>query len=404
MSAFEFTALDDQGRKQRGVLEGDTARQIRQILRDRHWSPLSVEEVTQSKTSSGPKLRRGPRIGAADLALLTRQFATLISAALPVDEALHALSRQTNKGRIKAILIAVRSQVMEGYSLARAMEQYPSVFNETYRTTIEAGEASGKLAIVLERLADYVEEKQALQQKMIQAMIYPVILTLVALGVISLLMLYVVPDVIQVFTHMNQTLPILTRILIQVSHFLQAYIGLLLLGLGGVLLGIVLLLRQPAIRYQFHRLLLKLPVIGPLVLANNTARFSRTFHVLLSSGIPAMEALKAAARTIANLPMRRVVDEAAQRVKEGSSLHKALDRGGYFPPLLIHLIASGEASGRLDQMLQRAAQSQEDALENRLSTLMALLEPLMILIMGFIVLLIVLSILLPIMDMNQIIK
>ncbi len=405
MSAFEFTALDAQGHKQRGILEGDTPKQIRQALRERQWSPLTVTEAVQKSPSSGKlSLSQRQRIGTADLVLVTRQLATLVNAALPIDEALQALSKQTAKAKVRKILVAVRSQVLEGQSLAHALSQFPQAFSETYRTTIEAGESSGKLGTVLERLADYEESRQALQQKMVQALIYPAILTTIALGVISLLMLYVVPDIVQVFDHLDQELPLLTQMLIKTSEFLQQYISFMLIVGGISLLLISAFFKRPTPKFFLHRFLLKLPILGQLTKTANTARFSRTFHILLNSGIPALEALLISARIIKNLPMRKSVEAAAKRVKEGSSLNHALDEGGYFPPMMIHLIASGESSGRLEEMLERAAKNQENELENYLSTLMALLEPVMILAMGGIVLTIVLSILLPIMDMNQLVQ
>jgi general secretion pathway protein F len=403
MGAFEYTALDARGREKSGVLEGDAARQVRQQLREQGLTPLSVEAVQQREARSQRALFRR-RISSTDLALITRQMATLMRSGLPIDEALTTVSRQTEKARLKSMMAAVRSRVMEGHPLAVALGDFPHVFSELFRSTVAAGEQSGHLDVVLERLADYTESRQQLSQKMMLALIYPALLTLVAIAVVVLLLAYVVPQVVQVFDNIGQELPLLTRGLIASSEFLQAY-GVALLGLLVVaVVAFVYLLRITTFRYGVHRLLLRMPLISRLVRGLDTARFARTFSILVASGVPVLDGMRISAQVMSNLPMREAVEAAAKRVREGSGIHLALESCGYFPPMTVHLIASGEASGKLEEMLERAAIGQEREMETLISGLMGLFEPLLIVSMGGIVLVIVLAILLPIFDLNQLVQ
>ena len=404
MGAFEFTALDDRGRSHKGVLEGDAPRQIRQQLRDKGWTPLSVDEVSLRRGKQQRQSVRGGKVSATDLAVVTRQLATLVESGTPLDESLYTVSQQTEKARLQSVMLAVRSRVKEGHALAEAFGEFPAIFPELYRATVAAGESTGHLDAVLTRLADYTESRQELLQTITQALIYPIVLSLTALAVVALLLGYVVPQVVGVFQDLGQTLPFLTRALIATSGFVVAYgIYILLLAVAAGMLFRTMLKRE-TFRYAWHRFLLGVPLIGRLVKVLNTARFSRTFSILIGSGVPVLESLRIAAAVIGNLPMREAVQKAARRVREGAALNVALDQSGYFPPLMIHLLASGEASGKLEDMLERAANSQERDLENRISTLMKLFEPLVILVMGVVVLIIVLAILLPIFDLNQLVK
>ncbi len=405
MGAFEFVALDEQGRQRKGMREADTARQIRQQLRDARWTPLEVHEIAQREGGSRERRFVGLRgISSTDLALLTRQLATLVRSALPVEEALQAVARQTEKSRIKAILLAVRAKVTEGHSLASGLQSFPRVFPELFRATVAAGEQSGHLDTVLERLADYTERRQILRQKMGLALFYPILLTVMAFLITGLLLAFVVPEVVQVFADIGQQLPPLTRALIAISEFLQANgLLMLVLGAGLVVLWFWLLRREP-VRLFAHRLLLRMPLLAKLVRGSNAARFARTFSILMGSGVPVLEALRISAQVLANLPMRHAVLQVADRVREGSSIHSALEKIGHFPPMVIHLIASGEASGNLEEMLERAASNQERELETFTAALLGLFEPLLILLMGGLVLLIVVAILLPVFDLNQLVR
>ncbi len=404
MPAFEYTALNPKGREVRGVLEGDTPRQVRQQLREGGLTPLEVEEV---KSREGRRVRMpglGRGIGAMDLALLTRQLATLVRSGLPIEEALGTVARQSEKPRIRSMLMAVRTRVMEGHTLARGLSDFPHVFPDIYRTTVEAGEQSGHLEVVLERLADYTENRQQMRQKIQLALFYPAILTAMALLVTIALLAYVVPEVVQVFEGIGQELPWLTRTLIAVSDGLRDYGLWMLLGL--VLAGMAAgwLLKKPGPRTAWHRVILRMPLAGRMARGMNTARFARTLSILSASGVSVLEALRISAQVVASLPMRDAIQTVAQRVREGSGIGNALERTGYFPPITVHLIKSGEASGSLDAMLERAAVNQERELEARIGMIMGILEPVLILVMGLVVLVIVLAILLPIFELNQLVN
>ncbi len=404
MPAFEYLALDSGGRKRKGVAEGDTARAVRARLRQDGLNPLQVEEVREQARSTGGLSRSGRGISPLDLALATRQMATLARAGLPVEEILGTVARQTEKARIRNVLTAVRTRVMEGHALAPAMAAFPRVFPDLYRTTVAAGEQSGHLDLVLERLADYTESRNALRQKVSLALFYPLILTLVAIGVTVALLAFVVPEVVQVFAGIGQDLPWLTRALIATSDALRDY-GLWALALLVLALFVLRrVLRHERWRNRYHRLLLRLPLIGRLARGLNTARFARTLSILAASGVPLLDALRTSGEVIGNRPMRAAVAAAAQRVREGSGIGRALEQSGYFPPMTVHLIKSGESSGKLNEMLERAAETQERELETRIAMVVGLFEPLLIVTMGGVVLTIVLAILLPIFELNQLVN
>lgn len=404
MGAFEYTAVDHAGRQKRGVIEGDTARVVRQTLRERGLIPLGVTEVAE-KEARRPRvltLRRG--ISSMDLALVTRQLATLVRSSMPLEESLLAVSQQTEKPRLKSILLGVRSRVMEGHSLAEGLAEFPQAFPELYRATVAAGEQSGHLDAILERLADYAEVRQQLRQRVGHALIYPIILTALSILIVSGLLVYVVPQVVGVFENTGQDLPALTAGLIAMSDFLRAH-GLVLVIVLGVI-GYLLrrILRRPGPRRKYHVLLLRLPVVGKLVQGVNTARFTRTLSILSSSGVPVLDALRIAGEVVNSVPMREAVDETAVRVREGAPIGTSLGASRLFPPMTMHLISSGEASGELDAMLERAAVSQEREVDSLISTMLSILEPMLILLMGALVLLIVLSILLPIFSLNELVS
>ncbi len=402
MGAFEYKALDSRGRERKGVLEGDTARQVRQQLRDQGMAPLDVVEVVQREKRSGGRpasFQRG--VNATDLALITRQLSTLVQSGLPIEEALRAVSQQCEKPRLKSMLVGVRSKVMEGHTLATALGDFPHVFTDLYRATVSAGEQSGHLDVVLDRLADYTETRQQMRQEIMQALIYPVVLVVVSILVVSLLLAFVVPEVVKVFDDMGQELPTLTVVMIATSDFIRES-GLLLLGvIVALFITMKAVLRKPGPKRWYHHLQLKTPLISKLVRGANAARFARTLSILSQSGVPVLEALRIAEQVVSNIPMRSAVEAAAKHVSEGASMHKALEKSGYFPPMTIHLIASGESSGKLDEMLARAADSQELELNAVMKIIMGVFGPIIILVMGGAVMLIILAILLPIFNMNE---
>ncbi len=404
MSTFEYTALDTRGRTRKGIIEGDTPRDARSHLRNQGLTPLSVTAIQERRDNDKKSLLPKRRVGIVELTLATRQLATLSRAAMPLEECLNAVSGQTGHKGLRAILLAVRSKVLEGHSLAVAMEAYPSLFSDLYRETVAAGERTGQLDGVFERLADYLETSQKLRQSVGLAMIYPIIVLTFALLVTIALLTYVVPEVTRVFADFDQELPWLTRALITISDFLQNH-GLFLFIMAVIgPLTVRILLQQERIRERYHRLLLSLPLISRLTRGMNSARFARTFGILTGSGVPVLEGLTISGRVVENLPMRRAVEKASDRVREGGNIHQALGESRLFSPMVIHLVASGEASGDLAGMLDRAATAQEQEVETLVATLAGLFEPLLILFMGGMVLTIVVAILLPVFDLNQLIQ
>ncbi|MGA4634209.1 GspF family T2SS innner membrane protein variant XcpS [Pseudomonas solani] len=404
MAAFEYLALDARGRPQKGVLEADSARQVRQLLREKQLAPLEVKATrTREQAASGGRLGFARGLSARDLALVTRQLATLVQAALPIEEALRAAAAQSTSPRIQSMLLAVRARVLEGHSLAGSLREFPAAFPELYRATVAAGEHAGHLGPVLEQLADYTEQRQQSRQKIQLALLYPVILMCASLGIVSFLLGYVVPDVVRVFIDSGQTLPLLTRGLIALSDFVKHWGWMVALLAIAAFIGARVALREEAIRSRWHGLVLRIPLVGGLVRATDTARFASTLAILTQSGVPLVEALGIGAEVIANRVIRTDVILAAQKVREGGSLTRALEASGQFPPMMLHMIASGERSGELDQMLARTARNQENDLGAQIALLVGLFEPFMLVFMGAVVLVIVLAILLPILSLNQLV-
>ena len=402
MGAYEYQALDEKGHTRKGILTGDTPRQVRQMLRDQGMVPLALNPISE-KTAQGQISPSRKRMPAAELAVITRQFSTLLGAGLTIEEALQGLIEQSGNHRIRSILTAVRSSVMEGVSLSDAIGNFPAAFPSLYRASLHAGEETGRLDLVLDRLADYKENTTALRRRILIALIYPVILTVVAILIVTGLLTYVVPKVVKVFEESGQTLPLLTRGMITISEFLQTWGLWLLLAiiLGAFIFRLVF--RPPAARLVLHRFFLGVPLLGSIVRNLNTSTMARTLAIMSGSGVPLLSAMTASSQVVNNLAMRKAMERARIDVGEGMSLSKALKKSGLFPPLLTQMVASGESSGRLDEMLEKSALVQENELEARTSIMVGLFEPMMILIMGAIVLVIVLAILLPIFDLNELI-
>ncbi|NBF04673.1 type II secretion system inner membrane protein GspF [Pseudomonas sp. Fl5BN2] len=404
MAAYEYLAMCAAGKKSSGVLEADSPRQARQMLRERQLIALKVT-ATQGKRSTGAGTTKvaGGGLSSAELALLTRQLATLVQASLPLEEVLAAVAAQCEKQRLKSMLLAVRARVLEGYSLAVALGGYPKAFPDLYRATVAAGERSGHLDQVLMNLADYTEASQAARQQIQLAMLYPSILMVAAISIVGFLLGFVVPDVIKVFIDSGQQLPLLTRGLIATSGVLRDYGLLLLILIGAGITAARVALRQPANRERWHALVLNLPLIGGLVRASNCTRFVSTLAILGRSGVPLLDALEIASEVVANQKIRTGLKDIVRGVREGISLTRALELNGSFPPMMLYMIASGERSGELDSMLERASLQQEQQLANRIALLVGLFEPAMLVFMGASVLVIVLAILMPILSLNQLI-
>jgi len=407
MPAFRYKALNAEGKLVKGVLEGDSDRHVRAILRERRLKPVAVESAGSAGAKAGRDWRSvftQTKVSTADLALLTRQLATLIQSNMPIDESLRATAEQSRKPRIKALMLQVRARVAEGHTLAYALGEYPAVFDDMYRAMVSAGEHAGFLAQVLMQLADYTERRQYTQQKLMMALIYPFILLGVAVSVVVALMIYVVPELVGIFAHTNSQLPPLTVALIAVSDFLQNSGLWLLLSIIVLVFSWGYWVGIEANRKRWHRVLLKLPFASGVVVAMDTARFASTLSILMASGVPLLEGLRIASAVLTNRVLRDDAEAVAIAVEEGGSLHRALGVSGRFPPMMVHMVASGEASGELEQMLERSATNQERELEMTMGTVSALFEPLMVVFMGGMVLTIVLAILLPIFDLNSMVR
>ena len=404
MAAYEYIALDARGKQKKGVLEADSIRQIRQLLRDQGLVPLEVDNAREQTAGGGFSLADlGRRLGPLDRVLFTRQLATLISAGLPIEEALSAIAQQSEKQSVRSLVMAIRSKVLEGHSLASSLADYPRSFSHLYRSTIAAGEQSGYLDRVLENLAGYEERQFESRRDVDMAMLYPVLLTLFAFGIVGALMVYVVPDMIGVLENMGQELPLSTRILISLSEFAQAYWWLIIVGVVLMVVGLRWVLQQPGARLAWDRQKLSMPMVSRITRSANAARYANTLSILTSSGVPLVEAMNIAAEVVSNQWLKRRLADATQRVSEGSSLRVALESVGYFPAMLLHMVASGESSGELDAMLEKVAIYQQSEVERIVTTLVRLFEPAMLVVMAVLVMFIVMAILLPILTMNQLV-
>ena len=400
MAAFNYTAINAMGKRQKGVIEAENDRQAREMLRQQDLTPLSVVSAKEARKQNRSSLLSRKKMKYTELSLMTRQLATLLAAGMPLDSALSSVAEQAENDHVKSIILGVRAKVSEGFPLAVGMAEFPSAFPELYRTTVASGEKSGKLDQVLNELAEYTEKQHRIKQKVSQALIYPSLMTFVSVCIVVFLLLYVVPKIVNVFSQTGHGIPTLTLILIVVSHFIKNF-GLYLVGL--ILIGIVLFrrgMKKEHFRRRYYNWVMKLPVIGKAVKTINTARFARTFGILHAATVPVIDAMTAASELITPLSMREAVMQAVEQVRSGSNISKALGGTQYFPPILIHLIASGEQSGQLDTMLRKAAENQEVAVENTIQSSLTLFEPVLILVMGAIVLFIVLAVMLPIFDLD----
>ncbi|MBM4205026.1 MAG: type II secretion system protein GspF [Gammaproteobacteria bacterium] len=401
MAAFEYTALDTSGKERRGVVEGDSQRQARQALRDQGLTPLEVNPAAEISKSKVPVFTLRRSLNRMDRVLITRQLATLIRASLPLEEALFAIAQQSDKQSVNALVMGIRSKVLEGFSLAASLAEFPGSFPPIYRSTIASGEQSGHLDDVLENLAEYLERQYESSRNVEMALIYPVTLLVLAIIIVAALMVYVVPDMVEVIQNTGQELPVMTAVLISISSFLADWWWAVV---GGVILLVITvrqMLMQPDIREKVDRQLLHLPLLRRITRSANAARYANTLSILGGSGVPLVDGMTIAQEVVSNTHLKKRLSHATQKVSEGSSLRAALDTVGYFPPMLLHMVASGEASGELDAMLNRVAIHQQSEVERIVATIVSLFQPAMLILMGGVVFFIVLAVLLPILNMNQ---
>jgi general secretion pathway protein F len=396
---FRYQAMTVAGQKIQGTLDATDERQARQQLRENGLYLLKM------KAQRGRFLqKRQVKISSAELTLFTRQLATLCSAALPLEESLSVIARQSASKKLHGILEQVRNAILEGHTLSDALGHFPAIFDSLYRTLIKAGEKSGMLAPVMEKLADYNESRQQTRAKLAQSLIYPVMLTSVAIVVVIILLTTVVPRVAEQFIHMKQQLPLTTRTLLAISSALQHAGPMFLVVLVLAICGFLYWLKRGDHRHRFHAALLRFAFPGRLLCALNCARYLRTLSILQASGVPLLEGMKLSTESISNLAARQRLDVAAENVRQGNSIHLSLEKTALFPPMMLYMIASGEKSGQLSMLMTRAADNQEALLQNRIAIALAIFEPALIIVMAMIVLFIVVSVLQPILQLNSMIS
>ena len=401
MAAFQYTAVNGAAKEEQGIIQADSLNQARELLRVKGLYPLEIKIALASNLKSKPNFFSA-KLSTKQLALITRQFATLLAAGLPIADALNAVAEQNEQAKLKSLLMSVRSKVLEGHGLAAAMRDYPHAFNSLYCATVAAGEKTGHLDTVLLRLADYTEQQAHIKQKLATALIYPTIMIFVAISIVSFLLAYVVPKMVNVYANMGHALPFVTQLLLSFSAFIKGYGWFFLVVIIGAIFTLrYMIKRSSQARYQYHGLILRLPLIGYSIKTSNTARFLRTVAILTASGLPALESMQIASVLITSMPIQDAVKLAVNKVAEGASIHLALKQTHYFSPMSIHMVASGESSGQLEAMLSRVADAQEQEVLRIIEVSLALFEPAIILVMGGVVLFIVLAILLPIFQMND---
>jgi len=405
MAAFDYQAVDSRGKSKKGVIEGDTPRHVRSLLREQGLMPIEVTASLQKSKQESKKSRfgGGKKISATELALITRQLSTLVESGLPIEESLMAVGEQCDKNSLKSMVMAVRTKVTEGYSLAESMAEFPQVFNHLFRAMVAAGEKSGHLDKVLDRLADYTEQRQQLRSQLIQALVYPIIMMIVATGVITILLTAVVPKIVGQFEHMGANLPGTTKLLIASSDFLRDYGLFIVIFVVALMFLWAQLLKKASFKFAYHKHFLALPGIGKVAKSINTARFARTLSILTASAVPLLESMKISGEVLDNLFIKQSVKESADKVREGASLRVSLEQTKLFPPMMLHMIASGEKSGQLEHMLGRAADNQDREFEAIVNISLKAFEPALMVVMAGIVLFIVMAILQPILQLNTLI-
>jgi general secretion pathway protein F len=407
VAVYEYKGLDGAGRIARGIIDADSPRLARAKLRRSGIFPTEIMTDRHTKRSVAEGVSIGElftRIRIQDISIMTRQMATLVGAGLPIVEALNALIDQTENVRLKKVITQVRESVNEGSSVADAMSRFPKVFSELYVNMINAGESSGALDIVLKRLADFMENQVMLKNKVLSTLSYPFILVLVGIAILSFLLVYVVPKVVRIFDELKQALPIPTLVLISVTDFLRDYWWVLLIVIGGGILALRQYVATENGHRTYDRMILKIPITGKLLRIIVTTRFARTLAILLNSGIPLLQSMDIARAVVNNAVISGAIESAKKGIREGESIAEPLRRSNVFPSMVTHMIAVGEKTGELEQMLFKVSEAYDNEVETTISRMTSLLGPFVILVLGGIVLFIVLAILLPMFEMNQIIR
>ncbi len=407
MAVYEYRGLDGTGRIAKGIIDADSPRLARAKLRRSGIFPTEIMTDRHTKKSVAEGVSIGElftRVRIQDISIMTRQMATLVGAGLPIVEALNALIDQTENARLKKVITQVRESVNEGSSLADAMSRFPKVFSELYVNMINAGESSGALDIILKRLADFMENQVILKNKVLSTLSYPIILALVGIAILSFLLVYVVPKVVRIFDELQQALPIPTLVLISVTDFLGDYWWVLLVVIGGSMLALRQYVATENGHRNYDRMILKLPITGKLLRIIVTTRFARTLAILLNSGIPLLQSMDIARAVVNNAVISEAIESAKEGIREGESIAEPLRRSNIFPSMVTHMIAVGEKTGELEQMLFKVSEAYDNEVETIISRMTSLLGPFVILVLGGIVLFIVLAILLPMFEMNQIIR
>lgn len=403
MEAFEYTSLDESGKNKTGIIQADTEKHVRQLLRDQKLIPVKIEKM-QAGIDSAEGKKHHTKLRKGELPIIIRQLSTLLKAGLPLDEALSTITEQSDHKNSKKILITLRAKLMEGHSLAYGMDLFPKAFDELITTSVEAGEQSGNLDEVLLRLAEYLEQREDMSKQSWMALLYPIILIVTSIAVVSGLMVFIVPKVIQVFEDNNAELPAITRALLIFSDWIRHYGLVTLIVLMVATVAFVFALQNKDFKFKWHKFLLKIPVFGSFIRIAQSARFTRTLGILTKSTVPIVQALSLSSKVIKNLAIKDSVEKTAAQVREGSSLSQSLKANGYFPPMTIRLIHSGEQSGILSEMLERSADTQERDVNQKLTSIVSIMQPVAILIVGVMILLIVLAMLLPIFQMTAIVN
>ena len=406
MPAFRYEAVDDAGATRKGVVNADSPRSARADLRLQGLTPLNVEAITAQLDASGVAKSRGigEKLSQVELALFTRQLASLLEAGLPLEQAFTALLEQAERPYVRDLIASIRAEVIGGASFSDALSRYPRDFAEIFRALVASGEQIGHLARVLSRLADYIERRNALVQKVRLAFLYPAIVTVLAFAIVIFLLTYVVPQIVSVFANTKQKLPLLTVMMLGVSNFVRGYGIYVAVAIIGAFFMWRRALQNPDLKRRWHTWLLTAPIYGKFERSLNTARFASTLAITTGSGVPILHALDTSRDTLSNVAMKELVEQASASVREGVGLARALSAQKHFPPMLIHMIRAGEITGELPAMLDRAALSQQADVERRTLTIAGLLEPLLIVAMGIVVLLIVLAVLMPIIEINQLVR